>query len=313
MQIIGEYSLSRAILISELFQNLPMAEQYRALQRRLGHDFSAIIALCDRLGPFLSGEEHKVCRKFMAMRLAEVRPLHEAGLYQFLDTFAATRLRAGERFDLFADFSAPMFRAMIEPTIAGADLPPTVLDLVDDIPWLFAMQTPLKKRIAINQALSAAIAGRSESVLDHIAVLVLGIRPLTGSLGLSLHRVFSDQPGVALRDMRWPETFVDSSLQYADRIAQEPVRLGEVSIAEGERVRCLVQDEAWSAQERQSTLFGVGKHLCLGRPLSELVWQQSVACFSRHALFARITPLQIRTDSEPFRLSRQYEVVLEQA
>ena len=91
-------------------------------------------------------------------------------------------------------------------------------------------------------------------------------------------------------------------LHFFDRIALRPVTIGEEGFEAGERVRCNIHAHDWTSQQRQSTMFGVGAHLCLGRPLSELVWTMTTSMFAAQECRLAVTPLAFRQDCEPFHL-----------
>lgn len=302
MRVISDFELSRAVASSRAFGAYPMADSYREMSARLGHDFGPAIALLDHLPTFMSGDGHGAMRNAMARFLGLVRQPQLAAARAFLDDFGAARLRSGSGFDLMDDFSRPLFRAMSEVAMTAKQLPASTLDLVDDVPLLFSPFTPLKQRIEINARLGALIARHGAEIVCELGVMVLGVRPLTGGLARSIHAVVAAQAGARLADMPWPDRLTISPVTYVDRVCLEPASVAGERFAAGEAVRCLIQQPEWSPEERQSTMFGVGSHLCLGRPISEILWADAVALFAACALPASAGPLTMKPASDPFEL-----------
>lgn len=302
MRVISDFELSRSIASSRAFGAYPMADSYREMSARLGHDFGPAIALLDHLPTFMTGDGHGAMRSAMARFLGLVRQLQLAAARAFLAEFAAAHLRPGNSFDLMDDLSRPLFAAMNKVAVTAKQLPELALALIDDLPLLFSPFTPLKQRLDMNARLGALIAEHGAGIVCEIGVMVLGVRPLTGGLARSIHAVVAAHPGARLADMPWPERLTISPVTYVDRICLEPVTLGDESFAAGEAVRCLIQVPDWSPEERQSTMFGVGSHLCLGRPISEIIWTDTVALFADCPLRASAEPLAMKPGSDPFEL-----------
>lgn len=311
MRVISDFELSRMIASSRAFGAYPMADSYREMSARLGHDFAPAIALLDHLPTFMTGDGHGAMRNAMARFLGLVRQPQLAAAREFAAGFGAAHLRAGGRFDLMDDFARPLFAAMNQVAIAARQLPESALALIDDLPLLFSPFTPLKLRLDMNARLGALIAEHGEEIVCEIGVMVLGARPLTGGLARSVHAVAVAHPGARLADMPWPERLTISPVTYVDRICLEPAIVGDESFVAGEAVRCLLQVPDWSPEERQSTMFGVGSHLCLGRPVSELIWTDTVALFAGCALRASAGPLEMKPGSDPFELPAHCPIAIE--
>jgi hypothetical protein len=73
----------------------------------------------------------------------------------------------------------------------------------------------------------------------------------------------------------------------------------------------MIQLPAWSAEQRQTTMFGVGPHLCLGRPISEQIWTQCVALFAAQDLRASAAPMTMSPGNEPFDLPAHCPIAIE--
>jgi hypothetical protein len=213
--------------------------------------------------------------------------------------------------DLMDDFARPLFRAMTRVAITARALPDSALDLIDDIPWLFSPYTPLKQRLEINARLAELIGQHGEAILADLGAMALGARPLTGSLAGSLHAVVAAHPGERLGAMPWPAQLSFGPVTYVDRICQEGASLAGDNFAAGERLRCEIQSADWTPEQRQATMFGAGAHLCLGRPISELVWIRVVELFAAQDLRATAGPITMKQGSDPFELPAHCPITLQ--
>ena len=307
MRIIEDYGLSRAILVSEAFGTYSLADQYRRLQSRLGHGFQQTIELCEMLPIFMDGEAHQSRRRLIARQLSKCRESQLAAADAFLCRFREHTVLPGRTVELLSQFAEPLFREIAGTILGKCSAAIEWVQLAEDVPLLFSSLTPLKKRIEIDRRLGDLFS-QGEIDPNDFAALTLGVKPLTGSLALSLHAVFAKHPQGRTADMAWPDAIPESALLYVDRVALHRVTLGEHTFAAGERARCLIRADAWTEGERHATMFGAGSHLCLGRPLSERLWQMTAACFATCELQVETAPVSIRRDSEPFDLPERCDV-----
>lgn len=308
MRTFDGYDSARRMLGDRNFRAYPMGQRYRELQDRLRHDFSASIRLLERLPTFMEGPAHKAARKAMALRNEANKPLQLAEIGRFLNEFAERELQPGRTVCLFEELGKPLFVRMLLAASALQGMGPDLERLVTDFPLLFFPTTPLKRRMEINAMLAGMIAGRRDDILDDLALVVLGVYPLSGSLALSLHDVMSTHPGTRLDAIAWPERFPRSSLHFVDRVCTEATSAEGHAFAPGDRVRCMIRNEAWTQEQMRAMFFGAGAHLCLGKQISEAVWSATVARFASRPLLAETAPLTMQADEEPFRLPKRAQV-----
>src|SRR3954447_1041396 len=158
MRVISDYELSRTIVASRSFGAWQMADGYREMSARLGHDFAPVIALLERLPTFMDGEPHSAMRQTMARIFGAVRQPQLAAAREVLAEFGGNRLHPGSTFDLMDDLSRPLFRAMTRVAVAARDLAEETADLIDQLPLLFSPVTAMKKRLEINARLAPLVA-----------------------------------------------------------------------------------------------------------------------------------------------------------
>lgn len=304
LRVVSDYQVSRKVIASRDFSTFRMADTYRSLAARLGQDFSASIALLDRLPTFMEGADHKRIRMAMARKNDTNKARQLATVDRFLQDFASRELRAGNTIDLMSDFTLPLYSAFSLGATSADDLPPGIFDVVRRFPALFAANTPLKERYAIEAALVALTGGGEvhDDIFDDLALLVLGIYPLTGGLALTLHATFAEQAGTSLSAIDWPTRFATSALRYVDRICLRDTTVEGASFAAEERVRCMVQVPEWGHELNHGMTFGTGAHTCLGRAMSEFVWTMVTRRFAKHDLLAEAGELVLKPNGEPFDL-----------
>lgn len=304
LRVVSDYQVSRKVIASRDFSTFRMADEYRLLAARLGHDFSASIALLDRLPTFMEGADHKRVRRAMARKNDTNKVRQLAAVERFLQDFAKRELRPDNTIDLMSDFALPLYRAFSLGAKSADRLPPGIFDVVQRFPALFAANTPLKERYAIDAALVAltADAEGDDDIFDDLALLVLGIYPLTGGLALTLHATFAEQAGASLSAIDWPTRFATSALHYVDRICVQDALVAGQAFTTGERVRCMVQVPEWGHELNHGMTFGTGAHTCLGRTISEFVWTMVTRRFAEHDVFARAEELTLKPNGEPFEL-----------
>lgn len=300
MQIVGRSDLSRRVLASRDFKAFALADIYRDLSVRFGHDFSPAVDIIERLPTFVSGESHKRLRASMARANAQRSPAQIAAVAEYLHAFQH-RLSSGRvEMDLLADFALPIFRAIGTASLGPRDDAGAIVALAEQIPHLFSTFTSLRQRLEINEDIRSLMAKFGDEFLDDFALLVLGARPLPGALALSLHAIFRENCGTRTGEISWPDHFTHSPLPYADRVSLRPVSIDGEAFEPDQRVRCPVQSPDWTPAENRSLMFGTGSHLCLGRGLSERIWAMVVDMFVAADCLAEAGELEMSMTSEPF-------------
>src|SRR6185436_17556717 len=121
----------------------------------------------------------------------------------------------------------------------------------------------------------------------------------------------ANQQGQLLSAMAWPERIIFSPVTFVDRMCLVPASLDGQNFAVGEHLRCEIQVSDWTHEQRQVTMFGVGAHLCLGRPISEQIWALCVALFSAQDLRATAGALVMKQGSDPFELPAHCPIQIE--
>ena len=258
---------AKQILKSCSYQPISMAGSYKILGERLGVDFGPTIQLFELLPVFLDGQRHAEIRKKMAICLANSRSKQEQAAQvaiNSLPNLAATTTPI----NLMTDFIRPLWRAVSRESTGYEE---ANLILMDDIPRLFDSRLRVKDRLEINERLRIFIKNESDNIEEKLILLgqnVLGSGPFIGTLTLSLHDIFSQNIGKKLKDITYPTSFPRSSLEVTDRVNKNE----SSDSVEPNIVRCVIHSKKYSESEKQLAMFGLGEHVCLGRPLSNNIW-----------------------------------------
>jgi hypothetical protein len=259
------------------FKVWPMASSYRGLSAATGLDFSAVIGAFDTHPLFLDGADHKAARVNAAMFLSTNRRAHEAVVDGVVDDVVAEIDNRQGDFDLLTELGDVMFDALAQSYCGVRD---DLIPLSLSLQGLFLPKAPLRVRKATNDRMQAIIDKDGKEALDQIILAVVGLRALSGGLVLSLHRIVTENYGKRLCDIVFPETFSESVLRFADRMHAEPVVVSGCPYAAQTVFRCVTFDADYKPEENAKNLFGAGAHLCLGRPVSQYVWDRMVARLS---------------------------------
>ncbi len=290
---------AREIIVSKTFENYPMSEKYRKLQAKTGLDFSAIIYLLDHLPVFLNGDVHKNIRKKMATVIATSKTQQEEAVRTTVDQLLSRYFHSNCEFDLVADFAKIIWKAISRQIIGETT---ELQNVVETIPFLFDPTLSIRKRLAINSTLNKNIKKTDEEAMLKIALASVGSRPFVGSIVLSIFDTIEKNLGSPLANYEWAEDYGVSSLTYVDRICMKDQTINSSHVLKNERVRCITQSEQYSADENLAALYGFGRHLCLGRHISQYTYSYLIQEFKRISSVLTPLSLQMEKQSKPFRL-----------
>lgn len=258
-----------------------------------------------RLPTFLNGSQHTQMRKEMALLIAAAKEFQFEAARRTVASIFETTLRPGATVDAVSDVARPLYRAFSSALLRSVSLGSSdaALDLVEDLPVQLDPLSSLARRHGIEKRLRAFLdhnAGRPDGGLTPLCLAMLGARPFVGSVALSIHAVIAANSGKPSCSIAWPEHLIVSSLRFADRIATEDTDLEGIRVSRGERIRCVIHDGSYAADDNRPLLFGVGAHTCLGKPLTQTCWSLLRQNFlqRRDAFFPG--DLEIAASKQPF-------------
>lgn len=273
LRIVDAFEDMQALLRSADHVPLSMANVYRQIAKRLGVDFSASIRLLDTLPVFLHGDQHKRIRRQMATQMAGERTEQEAAARAFIEALNQ-HIPPHEPFEWISGYLHPLWRRMHG---IDAQVHDDLFHFIATAPRLFNMKSTLRERLLINAWIERFIAidaSTADERLLHLGQSVLGFTPLTATLAMSLHQVFAANPHQLLTDIHYPALYPRSAVQTTDRHQTG-------SSHEAGMARCVLHSRHRTEEQNNASLYGVGEHVCLGRPLANAVWTMLTDKLSR--------------------------------
>lgn len=265
---------SRKIISTREFQAFNMAQKYIELSERTGINFDAVVELMEHLPIFLNDDQHKYQRRALAKIYAASKVQQEKNVDEALIRINQKIQLCEGKLDILSEISDPIWHAVGSALSHDFDFD---AQLISKLPDLFYPNFSIRRRKILNDRLAKELSKISdnerEDILQKISVLTLGVRPLTHSLALSIHKISTENDQKMLSTINYPESYADSSLRFIDRIASRDMNINGTVRTCGERLRCISFDESYSEKENAKYIFGTGGHVCLGRPISNYIWK----------------------------------------
>jgi hypothetical protein len=145
------------------------------------------------------------------------------------------------------------------------------------------------------------------------ALIILGHDSLLGSLGASLLAVLEGSAGERrLCDLTYPDALPATGVPYVERVARTDCQIGEFKFREGERVRLFLDAcPARGSAGEETPFFGKGRHLCIGRELSQWTWRVLAQQLARVPHRVRVTATRLRPHDYIFNMYDSIEVSID--
>ena len=183
------------------------------------------------------------------------------------------------RINLVADVSERLIRKMVTD-LSGAEirLSPSLI---------FDPATSLRKRRELDAELGRIIAAlrrkNPASDDDEIGMLlsfaVLANDASQGILMANLTKTLAENISVRFDHIDWPQKPTEAGIRFIERIATCPVEIGGRKLAAGSVVRAEMQGATRDGDA--ALLFGIGRHVCLGRGFFWAFWRDLVAALAK--------------------------------
>jgi len=281
-------------------------ERHRALGAHLGIDTSQIdfaiaaIPLCQR------GSVHSETRRRLAKLIADTAPAADRYLSENVPKLLRATLTPG-RHDVIGEFISPCVNGLLGVNI-GIDLTIAHDSMVSRI---FSQSIGVAKRKRLNDdignlrhAISAARPDLSENaVADRVALVILGNDALRGTLGKSLHAIFSGEAKAesAGAPPRTGVPYIDREVLVAQTFSGQLHPAGTIL-----RATLSVLNDADNTEARLR-FFGFGPHTCLGRRLSLGLWRQIEKTLAEVAPKVKVVSYSMRKD-DVFDIPETFEI-----
>lgn len=267
---------SRAAFASTDWHALEFNTIYERLSDRLNVAFTHSVLALSHLPLSAEGDRHRSLRRALAAHLSS----RTVALQERIPELIASHLDAlhhRDSVELMAEFVIPVVDQVNE-LLCDAPAP----DVAISVSRIFDSLIGVRSRQRIEDGLRAICdevtqrGNADEEALGRAMVLhILGGDSLGGTLGESLAATLMTHKGWVLSDIDFGETFTATSVPYIERRAVIDTHLCGRDFAKDSRLRVYLLQFLHSADHADAAgLFGHGRHLCLGKRVSNIVWRE---------------------------------------
>lgn len=299
-----------AIARSADFESSIFPEEYVAFSKKLGLDVSEVVRVAQHIPLILRGTSHQESRKRLAVLIAEGARRARTVTEVSLPVMVSGLLRPGSH-DVMADFVNPFVNKIVMAMV-GIEL-----QVADDtlISRVFSRSLGVSKRRRVNAELKslrtqieAKMPDLTETeVGDRLALCVLGTDPLRGTLGCSLHKIFSvgSSHTIDAVSANYP---LRTAVPFVEREAIRPVDLEAQNYAAGTTFKVWLDSyESEEDSKSRMSLFGFGAHTCLGRKLSLEIWKMVTDALRQNPASVDVVDYALRRD-DVFRIPEKFRI-----
>ncbi len=265
---------------------------YEVLKLRSEHDFSNIEFALNYLPVAHDGARHVFLRDRASKYLQSKNDVLKGTRTRLVAQAAAVFAKNG-RIDLVREVADPIVAGMIK------DLSGMKIDTSPSL--IFDPSTSLRKRRMLNDELGRLIAqlrqnnpqADDDDIGISLAFAVLANDASKGLILANLSKILSDNVGKRLVEIKWPALPIETGIRFIDRIARCPVQHRGVAVPKDAVLRAAFG--ALSHDGDATSLFGVGRHVCLGRGFFWAFWRDFVSALGR--LTAKVVAVDIGPSS----------------
>lgn len=310
--IVADPDLCREMLSSPALYPAPAVEHYRNMPSSWGDQFASVAFAFEHIPLSMYGDRHTEARRrvstFIAGRHQAIRAWAEHALPGYLQPFSQPG-----RVEVMGKVIKPLSRGLFAGLV-DTDLPDHLA--LDSVSQVFDKSIGMSRRIRLEADMAQLEAHLRERLGDiaedevgmRLGLLVVGKDALVGTLAESLCQLFRDNADVPLERIEFPRMPHQTAVPFVERIAAAPVRVAGLDLAEGDRVRIVLQTYGHSPSSDHHRFFGAGAHACLGRPLSLELWSTIAACLSKLTSRVRVLDYQLAADNYVFNVPTRFEV-----
>jgi cytochrome P450 len=280
--IVSEPALVQAFLQDPHLEVSSYVDAYLELERKTGHSFANLIFALHYVPFCLNGSAHREVRRGMAQYLKQRRAAIADLVPVLIDECLGVMQGTGE-LDMAREVVRPLAtRYML--AVIGIDAEwrtvgriTAVFDRLLGVRKRLRTEADVKKlRELVRQSLAPEEGIEEEG--QRLAIIILGIDSLFGTLGETLARIFRAHSGRRTGEMAFPDVPTETGVPHVERVVAEPFARAGVAFKRGDRIRILMQGFSYSEQVSDHLrLFGGGIHACLGRQLSLDLWSRLTA------------------------------------
>jgi len=302
------------ILKSADFVVVDYAEEYAKLQQRTRMDWADLIDALHHIPLANEGERHAQLRQDFA-RLISARSVATKKLVgELVAKTVPAVFRAGRCAELVQELIRPINDALFTGLI-GAPVPdhasaPSASQIFDRFLGLNRRKRVQSEVARLSQAF--AECNPATSVQYATALMLVGYDSVLGSLGTSLVAQLGQGAGSRLCDLAYPDSLPRTGVPYVERVATKDCAIQGSNIRAGDRIRLVLEAcPARGHAGEEAPFFGKGRHLCVGKELSQWLWRTLAQELAKVRLKVRITQARLRPNDYVFSVYESIEVSID--
>ena len=284
--------------------------EVQQISQRLNRSLNHISDALESMPLSTEGVDHSTRRRRISEKIRAAKPAtltHFAGLAD--KTFKECIARK-YNVELVSNLFYPLV-ADIVFNISGIN-PRTRPDYLS-VTQIFDRALGMKRRLLINDELQHLHSQVSESsgtddTNDALALAILGSDSLLGSFSLSFMERIESSPHTLMCDINWSKQLTATSVPFIERQAVSDLDLKDKKISAGQRVRLYLDRFAYEPIDQRAGFFGLGRHACPGRTISQGAWQIIGDLFSQYRLMVSVNNVEFRSADSMFSLPTKLEV-----
>jgi len=250
------------------------------------------------------GETHANIRRAMAMRLRANTDAALAIFTRCLEAGLDEPVRSRRAFDFNKLVLAPATASMMS-VICGFDVEPA--DTAPAASQMLDRSLGLQRRKIINDRIrelydrAEPVGGDQADLM--VAMAILGFDTLQATLSENILSVLRRNEGQRLDRVNWPDEIKETGAPFIERTAITSMIVAGIEIRSGDNIRLFLDDIGPDGRESSDLFFGKGPHSCIGRSLSQNVWDSIVALLRRQTCGLTVEQAIYRSPDFMFRFT----------
>lgn len=299
------------ILKSADFVVTDYAGEYAKLEQRTRMDWTDIIDALHHIPLANEGEHHSKLRRDFARLISARSAATKEPVGELVAKTVPAVFRAGRSAELVQELIRPINNALFTGLI-GTPVPdyasaPSASQLLDRFLGLNRRKRVQSEIARLSKSFSEQ--NPATSVQYATALMQVGYDSVLGSLGTSLVALLGEGAGSRLCDLAYPDSLPRTGVPYVERVAKKDCAIQGSNIRAGDRVRLSLEAcPARGDAGEEALFFGKGRHLCVGKELSQWLWRTLAQELAKVRLKVRITQARLRPNDYVFIVYESIEV-----
>ncbi len=258
----------------------------------------------------IEGVDHSARRRRVSKKIQATKPATLAHFSELADKTFKKCIAGKSNVELVSDLFYPLVSDIVF-NISGVN-PRSRPDYLS-VTQIFDRALGLKRRLLINDELHHMRSQFSQSTdtadaTDSLALAILGSDSLLGSFSLSFLERIKSNPDGFMCDIDWSKQITATSVPFIERQAVTDLDLNGVQILAGQRLRLYLDRFTFEPVGSKAGFFGIGRHTCPGRSISQGAWQIIGHMFSQYRLRVAVKNVEFRSADSMFSFPTKLQV-----